>query len=380
MRRRLPALDCLPLDGPARTTLSDAQLRAAESLQRVLLTPHDHGGVDAWRAAVNDEARSATGGDMAMFQLMLPEIEPHYSRELCTSSLADYPEHMQGLERRMGAFRRALSLGAGNRYMLWLEHLEWYYGSAYYNEWVTGLRAFDCLFAAVPCRGSRYPAMLHVYHDRPGGGPRFDASQVRLMQLVRPALEAGVRAVSRSLGNRATFVASLDAREDGALVLDASGALLHQNPAVARLVPLERDQSAVLAAAAEMARGLFSPDDRIRFDPDTARRAVSTGPELLLVSAVLIGEGVLDTGPVALVTLHANEIGGPDADTLRDRFGLTPRQAEVARLLARRLSNDEIAQRLCVSPNTARNHTEAVMGKLDVTDRRAVGDRLSGRS
>ncbi|NBB73424.1 MAG: hypothetical protein GVY35_07070, partial [Bacteroidetes bacterium] len=60
-------------------------------------------------------------------------------------------------------------------------------------------------------------------------------------------------------------------------------------------------------------------------------------------------------------------------------IGLTPRQAEVAQLLARRKTNREIADALCISPHTARHHTEAVLRKLEVDSRRAVARRMAGK-
>lgn len=372
-------LDCLPLDSATEASLSSEQLRAAEALQHVLLSPHDYASIDGWRAAVNREVAAATGGDAAMFQLMLPGVDPHYSEDLCMERLEAYPEYMPAFGQQRGIFARAMSLGAGNRYMLWLDHLEWLYGSTYFNELIADLKAFDTLFAAAPSPGSRYPAMLHVYHERWRGGPRFDASDVRLMRLVQPALQAGVRAAARSLANRGSFTASLDSRRDGALVLDREGKLLYRNPSFADLVPLHPDRDTLVDAGREMARGLLSDDERLRFDPETARKAVPVGEDVVLLTAVLVGEGVFDVGPVVLVTLHADEPRPPDGRTLRDRFGLTPRQAEVARLLAGRLSNAEIAERLHVSPNTARHHTEAVMDKLEVRDRRLIHDRILDR-
>lgn len=49
---------------------------------------------------------------------------------------------------------------------------------------------------------------------------------------------------------------------------------------------------------------------------------------------------------------------------------LTDRELEILRLLADRLSNKEIAQRLIVSIHTVRNHAANIYGKLGVTDRR----------
>jgi DNA-binding CsgD family transcriptional regulator len=56
--------------------------------------------------------------------------------------------------------------------------------------------------------------------------------------------------------------------------------------------------------------------------------------------------------------------------------GLTSREAEVAALLADRLSNAAIAQRLVLSPRTVEHHVAAVMAKLEVTSRHDVPDAL----
>jgi DNA-binding CsgD family transcriptional regulator len=49
--------------------------------------------------------------------------------------------------------------------------------------------------------------------------------------------------------------------------------------------------------------------------------------------------------------------------------GLTQREIEVLRLLARGLSNKEIAQRLVISPKTVGNHVEHIYTKIDATNR-----------
>ena len=52
--------------------------------------------------------------------------------------------------------------------------------------------------------------------------------------------------------------------------------------------------------------------------------------------------------------------------------GLTPREVEVLRLLARGLSNKEIAQRLSISPKTVGNHAEHIYAKIDAQSRAAA--------
>ena len=60
------------------------------------------------------------------------------------------------------------------------------------------------------------------------------------------------------------------------------------------------------------------------------------------------------------------------AAALSRRYHLTPRELEVARLLLRGKSNDEVAVTLGISGHTARHHTERVFTKLDVRSRAAL--------
>lgn len=62
----------------------------------------------------------------------------------------------------------------------------------------------------------------------------------------------------------------------------------------------------------------------------------------------------------------------PRESTRANPAGLTNRQLEVARLVARGLSNAEIATQLFISPKTADHHVSAILTKLAVPNRRAV--------
>jgi HD-GYP domain-containing protein (c-di-GMP phosphodiesterase class II) len=53
--------------------------------------------------------------------------------------------------------------------------------------------------------------------------------------------------------------------------------------------------------------------------------------------------------------------------------GLTQREVEVLRLLARGLSNKQIAERLVISPKTVANHVEHIYSKIDASTRAAAG-------
>ena len=57
--------------------------------------------------------------------------------------------------------------------------------------------------------------------------------------------------------------------------------------------------------------------------------------------------------------------------------GLTPREAEVAALVARGLSDAMIAERLVVSRRTAEHHVGAILAKLGIHSRRELADRAT---
>ena len=65
--------------------------------------------------------------------------------------------------------------------------------------------------------------------------------------------------------------------------------------------------------------------------------------------------------------------------TLRQRYGLTGREAEVLRLLLVGQSNAGIAHILQVSEHTARHHTERVLRKVHVHSRAQLAAAIDGR-
>jgi DNA-binding CsgD family transcriptional regulator len=82
--------------------------------------------------------------------------------------------------------------------------------------------------------------------------------------------------------------------------------------------------------------------------------------------------------PAVLVCLQKLAPDLPSRSALREQFGLTRREAQVAVLLAQRKSNREIAKELSISRHTAHHHTEQVFLKLGVSARTQVRSRLIG--
>jgi len=73
------------------------------------------------------------------------------------------------------------------------------------------------------------------------------------------------------------------------------------------------------------------------------------------------------TGTAAVITRLANR-GPKDADTLRVE-SLTRREWDIVMLVAEGLKNKQIAERLCISEATARNHLTSILDKLGLQDR-----------
>jgi DNA-binding NarL/FixJ family response regulator len=94
-------------------------------------------------------------------------------------------------------------------------------------------------------------------------------------------------------------------------------------------------------------------------------------PEHLVeaVRAVATGEGMLSAGVTRRV-IEGFARHAPDASARPDLLSvLTPRETEVLRLVARGLSNAEIAEELVISQATAKTHVGRILTKLDLRDR-----------
>ena len=117
------------------------------------------------------------------------------------------------------------------------------------------------------------------------------------------------------------------------------------------------DDASVIGALRAGARGYLTKDA----GADEIRAAVE---------AVARGEAALD--PAVQRHVVAAAVGGEtaaagQASDLPD--GLTPREAEVLRLIADGLTNGEIAERLVVSAATVKTHVNHIFAKAGVRDR-----------
>ena len=151
-------------------------------------------------------------------------------------------------------------------------------------------------------------------------------------------------------------VVIMDLHMPGLNGIDATRRITAAEPSVAVLVltMLEGDDS-VFAAVRAGARGyLLKGADRA----EIARALQAVGH----------GEVVFSSG-IASRVLAFFAAGGASAAALNPFPGLTDREREILDLVARGLTNAEIARRLVVSDKTVRNHVSNVFAKLQVAGR-----------
>jgi HD-GYP domain-containing protein (c-di-GMP phosphodiesterase class II) len=119
--------------------------------------------------------------------------------------------------------------------------------------------------------------------------------------------------------------------------------------------------AARLLAAADVYRAMIEPR------PHRPPLSQGTAADELRAE---VRAGRLDADAVAAVLRSAGHRVGRRRE---GPAGLTAREIEVLGLVARGLSNKEIAERLVISPKTVRNHVEHIYTKIGVSSRAAAG-------
>lgn len=367
--------------------LSSTQLHRLESASRALLNPLAAPTATEWIQEAGRLVRDFIGGERVV--VISPSEPGRYQSE-------DAPEVADGVDDYIAGVTSEGILFTDPVIVTWYrlrqqtgqEVLSW--DQSRHLVETNGHRMLDSPIVAEVLQGQRYndfavlvrstpvgDAMIWALHGTHGGFA-FGEQTTAVLSTLLPSFRAGLDALLRFGAHRHT----LDAVSEPLAALDADGRLLHRNPALTRLLDAdpERDRIEVeLRVLARRLRALAFPLRHEPAAPPTADREVTTGRGRYVLRGLLLPPTGSGFGEAALISVSLDAPPAlPDAEAVRARHGLTKREAEVALLLAEGHSNADLAERLFVSPHTARHHVENVLSKLGLTSRAAVAARLMG--
>jgi DNA-binding CsgD family transcriptional regulator len=328
--------------------------------------------------------KSLAGADQATFIFDLPNEEAFFSEELDLAILHAYPAAIRELDVKWNAGERHAAAGVYNRELLWGSNLRAYFETPYYNEFIRSIRGFHALgladaLNAAPVIGRMPNIVLHRWKEN---APTFDGRTLQKLRLIFPAFRASARLLQAISSHGTHLVQLLDGIRHAVYALDHCGKR-HRNRVFDQMLAAEPERVRLLDECERAARSALALRvERLSLDDlalSTARyeRTVQTGRGVYNLHASLIPHPISRAHPCAVVLVEApRREPRLSATRIREEYGLTQREVQVAYLLADRLRQGEIARALHISVHTARRHTENVMQKLGVQSREAVATRI----
>jgi DNA-binding CsgD family transcriptional regulator len=213
---------------------------------------------------------------------------------------------------------------------------------------------------------------------RERGARPFDADERRFLEQIALDVGRGLqRSLSRSWTGGAARAAALDASagvESGALLLDEQLGVVSASPAAQHWLRQMPPETAIaMNGIALRAQALPAEQPAQR-----TRVRLASGQWLVLTAARLHAN---DPGAPRLTAVTVAPVQAPELLPLLVRLhGLSAREREVAELLNRGLSTDDVATQLHISVHTLRDHVKSIFAKLGVRSRSALMAVLSGKA
>ena len=373
--------------------LSSADQRQLAKAIEALLSPLTQPSLDDWLVLITREIRPLLRGESTLVAYSSGQTAAHFSADApelaakvsAATTFRDGELRFADPVMDMGlALRRERHLGVFTSATLDDMSGGQLQRSFFYNEVCRPLGARITYGLALG--GNDGEALLGVNAKRPSRDP-LSEDTLALLALLAPAFQAGFEMLRRLRRSYIALADSLDTLSEGILVYDgASGRELYRNMALQRLPLGDRGFAVVERRACEVARALHRTQQR------SCSRMMSSADQTDLpplsdirtqngrysLRASLLPVALFAREQLVLITVERHGVSLPSADRLREHFGLTAREAQVALRLAYGDSDTELALKLGVSPHTVRHHAERIFQKLDVHSRKALALRLAG--
>ena len=353
-----------------RITLSTADLTALSACSRELLSALDDPTPEAWADRVVHSVRPLLRADRSVVSLPMPNgwlLRP--SDPAMVDAMVSYAEYYHKTDVYTNARRRARGLDVFSYDMLITREEQ--RESEFWHDWILKYRACKPVGLAHDVAGSPAPAAIMGYKDKPTARP-FGDRELAILRLLQPSFEAAFKTLRRFHVAGAELFGHVDRLARPAVLVSPDGAL-HANPAFTAVFGA-RVQS-VLDAVMPHARAVVDPHGQVFAHALTGQVEGPLGAPVRWSVHLVSPGGGRTFGLIDFDEPRARV----DARSIRERFGLSARQAEVAMLMATRRTHKEIARALGIRPNTARRHCEQVLARLGVHSRDEV-ERLLASS
>lgn len=183
-----------------------------------------------------------------------------------------------------------------------------------------------------------------------------------------PDLDAYAAALLRVVDDVAT----------GCAIFTSAGTLISTSPGLALALDERSDTDRVVAHSSAMARvlGAQKGDSAISASgTGSSSSAIATAAGRYELAACFLPRGMFGAERTIVVTVRFTAAEPPAADLVA-KYRLTPREVEIAHLIAEGDSNQGIADRLQLSVRTVHHHAERVLRKLGVRGRAGVASRI----
>ncbi len=228
----------------------------------------------------------------------------------------------------------------------------------YLEELFTAMMIYDELAVLLPGPGGVTVAICCERADTPFTEADLAAARnlLALLEAVHTVHVEKVFVTSAPLGDQG---AAQDQR-DATVILDRSERLVYASPAWKRVALANPD---LVDCLAEVRTGTRAQrrldDDRIlHWEPLPDEFALAPGGTIVK----------LERGGHNVVSVDADQA----LDAFRSRHNLTPREAEIVRLVLIGYPNARIAETLGISVGTVKNHRHRLYYKLDITSEREM--------
>lgn len=372
-------------------TLTRRDVDAFTALQHALLCPFQASNVEDWCRAVLRRAEALFRADRSLM-LVWAGGQPHYvSDSIDRETLSAAERSIARLKPAALRFPDPVEDRAWNAGRVCPVEI-WNVESAARLMGIAPERLPACKEAiraagiacgvAASISVGRGQAVLGVCWSEHARASLDEDAAFELTQMVLPVFKAGARAVITAVDRPRRVARVLDALGESLLVCDATGHELHRTTRLSDTLGADPEREFILREMRALAESLRPQlaDHQDRAHAPVGTLDVVTAAGRYHVRGAYGGAGQFGPEPIVLVALDKVPRELPTADQLTARHGLTPRQAEIAVLLARGLSNREIAAHLSLSQSTVRHHAEWVFTKLGVHSRKALGLTLIGRA